>query len=344
MQQFLNNFKSVFLDAVTNGATQIRITRLPGGALDTPLANGDFYVLTAYRIVNEREVDHEVMHATAVVANEPGSYTVTVQRAQEHVGSSGASTAYAYGVGDHIEARFTARAAQTMLQSDDNLRTIEDPDAALENLGASSIGMQVLKAATQAQARAAIGAGTGEGGGSGTVDVASNGALVAGGETVAPAYLGVRTSSQITAIHAAISAGTASYPTGSTLITEAGEVMTLRGVGTAARFTISTPSEVDVSPIRTGNFSVTQADSGTSIPVSGTASTTLNTGLTGFMCAFQREDTATFTLTAGSGVTFRRIVDGVSTVVSSITATQQGQYVLVRPAAAANEYYVSVGG
>lgn len=326
MQIFLNNFRATFLAPIPSGfgEREIRVSRSAAGPMDAELEEDGYYLITAYRIVDGREVEHEVMRVTHVVVDNPGEYRMTVQRAHELAGASTTIQTFAYQTGDHLEMRWTAAAAQNLMQAVD----------------AGETGKALLKAPSPDIARQILGVGVG----GGEVDVAENGALVAGGATVAPAYLGVRTAMQITAIHAAIAAGTTSYPIGSTLITEAGEVMTLRGVGAAARFTISTPSEVDVSPIRTGNFSVTQADSGTSIPVSGTASTTLNTGLTGFICAFQREDTATFTLTAGSGVTFRRIVGGVSTVVSSITATQQGQYVLVRPAAAANQYYVSVGG
>lgn len=343
-QRFLNNLQSSFLDAVSPSTTQFRIVRASSGPLDLPLADGDFFLLTAFRLVNGREVEHEVMRVNAVALTSTGAYTLTVQRAQEHIGSPNTSTAYAYGVGDLVEARLSAESANGMLQARDNLRTLADKDEALENLGAGATGAAVLKAGNPAEARQILGVGTG-GGGSGTVDVADNGALVAGGNTVAPAYLGARTAEQITAIHAAIAAGTASYPGGSTLINSDGDVLALRGIGASARFSITAPSEVDVAPIRTGNFPTTQADSGTTVPLSGAASTTINTGLVGFMCAFQREDTALFTLTAGAGVTFRRIVDGVSTVVSSITATLQGQYVLVRPAASTpNLYYVSVGG
>lgn len=181
--------------------------------------------------------------------------------------------------------------------------------------------------------------------GGGAVSVANNGALVAGGETVAPAYLGVRTPSQITAIHAAIADGTQTYPGGSSLIDEAGKVLVLKGLGTAARFTETASAEIKVTPIRSGSFEITQEDSGATIPVSNIASATLDAGLTGFMAVIQREDNAEFELTAGAGVTMWQVIADVATEVTSVAITQRGQMILIRPSAAeADTYYISVGG
>lgn len=161
MQVFRNNFSSTFLDPVAGSpsAHQIRIARDAAGSLDTPLAQGDYYLLTAYRVVNGREVDVEVMKATSV-AVAAGAYTLTVERAQEQAGQ--ATTAQAYGVGDFVEARFTAGAAQRMLQADDNLRTVSNTDLALNNLGAGPVGLALFKATSVADVIALLGL---EGGG-----------------------------------------------------------------------------------------------------------------------------------------------------------------------------------
>ncbi|GHC72548.1 hypothetical protein GCM10007320_08500 [Pseudorhodoferax aquiterrae] len=334
-QRSLNNFATSFLDAVSPSTTQFRIVRAAPGPLDLPLPDGDFFLLTAFRLVNGREVEHEVMRVNEVELTSTGAYTVTVQRAQERIGSPTTSTAYAYGVGDLLEARATAGTLDGMLQARDNLRTLADPDEALENLGAGVTGAAVLKAGNPAEARQILGVGSG--GGSGTVDVDENGALVADGTVVAPAYLGVRTASQITAIHDAIAAGTATYPGGSELINDAGEVLTLRGVGTAARFTPTSSSEIQVQPIRSGNSTLIQADAGAVIPVSGAAALTVPTGLTGFSAQIVRHDVGTLTVQPAAGVTLFHA--GAS--VGSLSVSQKGQWILIMPGSATNEYFLT---
>lgn len=333
-QRSLNNFATSFLDAVSPSTTQFRIVRAAPGPLDLPLPAGDFFLLTAFRLVNGREVEHEVMRVNAVELTSTGAYTVTVQRAQEHIGSPTTSTAYAYGVGDLLEARATAGTLDGMLQARDNLRTLADPDEALENLGAGVTGAAVLKAGNPAEARQILGVGAG---GGGTVDVDENGALIADGTVVAPAYLGVRTATQITALHDAIAGGTESYPGGSELITEAGEVLTLRGVGTAARFTPTSSSEIQVQPIRSGNSTFIQDDAGAVIPVSGAAALTIPMGLTGFSAQVVRHDVGTLTVQPAAGVTLFHA--GAS--VGSLSVSQKGQWILIMPGSAANEYFLT---
>ena len=343
-QLFLNNFHSSFMDPVAPSATQVRIVRTQGGQLDTPLADGDFYLLTAYRIVNGREVDHEVMRINAVVATSPGSYTLTVQRAREHIGMGNASTANAFGVNDHIEARWTAGAASGVLQADDNLRTLSNVATALQNLGAGTVGASLLRAETEAEARQLIGASTGSGGGgggSGTVDVAANGALTSAGTTVAPAYLGVRTTSQIAAIHAAIAAGTQSYPAGSTLITETGSVLTLQGIGTAARFTAGASSGVVIQPIKTGTYTLAASDDNTVIPVSGATTITVGSGLGDITVQILRHDADALVVRASSA-SVALWYGGVR--VTSVTVNGKGDWLYVSPGAAANEFYVLAYG
>lgn len=338
MQKFLNNFISTFLDPVpgTSAQRQVRVARDAGGAFDAPMPAGDFVKLTAFRVVNGREVDHEVMTVVAAQAVD-GVYLLTIERAQEKVGSATSAIAHEFGVGDFLEARLTAGAAQSLLQAEDNLRTLGDADEALENLGAGTTGTAVLKAGTAAEARLILGVGTG-GGGSGTVDVAEDGSLVAGGQTVAPAYLGVRTASQITAIHDAIVAGTATYPGGSELITEAGEVLTLRGVGTAARFTPTSSSEIKVQPIRSGASTLVQGDAGSVIPVSGAATITVPLGLTGFSAQLLRHDAGALTVQPAAGV---KLFHGAAGEVSSLSVTLKSQWILLMPGAAPNEFYLS---
>jgi hypothetical protein len=340
-QLFLNNFHSAFMDPVAPGATQVRIVRTPGGQLDLQLSNDDFYLLTAFRIVNQREVDHEVMKVTAVVASSPGSYTLSVQRGREHVGQGSASTANAFGVGDHIEARWTAGAAGGMLQADDNLRTLTSPAAALQNLGAGTVGAAVLRAETEAEVRTLIGAGTGSGEGGGVVDVAANGSLIVGSTTVAPAYLGVRTASQIAAIHAAIAANTQSYPAGSILVTEAGAVLTLQGIGTAARFAAVSASGITIQPVKTGSYTLALSDDNTVIPVSGAATITVGTGLGDFNVQILRHDADALVVRASSA-SVSLWHGGVR--VTSVTVTGKGDWLAVFPGSTANEFNILAYG
>jgi hypothetical protein len=339
-QRSLNNFATSFLDAVSPSTTQFRIVRAAPGPLDLPLPAGDFFLLTAFRLVNGREVEHEVMRVNEVELTSTGAYTVTVQRAQEHIGSPTTSSAYAYGVGDLLEARATAGTLDGMLQARDNLRTLADPDEALENLGAGVTGAAVLKAGNAAEARQILGVGTGGGEGGGTVDVDSNGALIAGGTVVAPAYLGPRSSSQITAIHAAIAAGTASYPVGSALVADGGQVWTLQGSGTAARFSPPAAIGVSVLPTRSGNSTTLQSEAGSVMPVSGVASVAVASGLTGFFAQVVRYDAAALNITPASGV--QLFYGGVR--VTSLQVTNKGAWVLIKPGSAADEYFLDANG
>lgn len=84
------------------------------------------------------------------------------------------------------------------------------------------------------------------------------------------------------------------------------------------------------------SFSLAAADNGTIIPVTGTLTATLPTGLGAFSCELRRNSAGTLTLSAGSGVTF--ISAGAS--VASIDVTTKGGFIAITPGSVANEYFV----
>ncbi|KQP02461.1 hypothetical protein [Pseudorhodoferax sp. Leaf265] len=100
--------------------------------------------------------------------------------------------------------------------------------------------------------------------------------------------------------------------------------------------------EVTVQPIRTGSSVAAQSDAGTIIPVSGAASYRIDAGLIGFSAQLLRHDAGTLTVQSGAGVTLFH--GGVS--ISSLSVTLKGQWILLMPGAAANEFYLTryVGG
>ncbi len=170
------------------------------------------------------------------------------------------------------------------------------------------------------------------------VTLGTGGALMCDDDIVAPAYLGIRTEAQITATHAAIAAGTASYPGGSVLITEAGEPWTLKGLGPAARFSPETSSapEVTVQPIRTGASNAVQADAGSIIPFSFSGTYTVGTGLADFSAMVERADNASARVLSGAGVTLWH--NGA--IVTELEITGIGHYIVIRPRAGFVDHYL----
>lgn len=117
-QRYPNNFNSTFVAAVLAApvtgtpATELGygILQLNGAASAwlSPLAAGDWYVITAFKRLGSVESSIEIMKVTAVDTGTPGECRITVNRAQE---GSAASTFIA---GDYVAIRWTKGSAETL--------------------------------------------------------------------------------------------------------------------------------------------------------------------------------------------------------------------------------------
>ncbi len=96
-------------------------------------------------------------------------------------------------------------------------------------------------------------------------------------------------------------------------------------------------SEVPTQASRTGSSTAVQADSGTRIPFSGTASFTVAPDLQGFNAQLIRADAGTLTVQPGAGVTLYH--NGA--IVTTLTVSGKYNWILVMPGLVANEYMLS---
>jgi hypothetical protein len=138
-QIFLNNLDYQFTGSVVatpltgTPATELGygIVQLPAVAATrlTALTGGDFYVLTAFKLVEGQEDDIEIMRVTAVDDSSGSETRLTVSRGQE------GTTPRAYAIGDYVSLRFTAGGADEMLQKGQNLSELTDASVARTNLG-----------------------------------------------------------------------------------------------------------------------------------------------------------------------------------------------------------------
>lgn len=100
---------------------------------------------------------------------------------------------------------------------------------------------------------------------------------------------------------------------------------------------VGAAGEAAVQATRSADSTAVQADSGTTIPISGTRNFTVPTGLNGFNAQLLRADAGTLTVLPGAGVTF--YYNGAT--VPNLTVTGKYNWILIQPGLVANEYILS---
>lgn len=150
--------------------------------------------------------------------------------------------------------------------------------------------------------------------------------------------MGTFTQEQIEALNTAIAGGTNPYPIGASLIRqEDGAILTLQGVDADARFTsIGTSEGVVVQPVRSENFTLVPADSGTIIPVTGNVTVTINAASDLRAPVEIRRNTAGTLSVVASGVTLINPTTGSAW--GTLQVTNKLSSIAVYLGSAADEY------
>lgn len=160
MQRFVNNFDWQFIAAVKgtpssgSPATELgygilQISQAAAAALPV-LGPGQWFVMTAFKRDGSMESAVEIVKVLGV--DEPGYATSGECRLRVERGREG-TTPQTYISGDFLSMRWTASGASNMLQATANLSDVQDPAAALANLGASPTGAALIMSLSPASVK-----------------------------------------------------------------------------------------------------------------------------------------------------------------------------------------------